>query len=359
MAIDKRRLHLLLNYIRRTRINRDLLRYTINRLQWLRHDHQKSLVIPHPTNAMIELGNVCNLHCVICPREYAFGKQMDQGFMPLEKALWLIDEMLPYMDSIGLTGLGETMLYPHMREVLEHIKKRKPSVMTTISTNAHFPGFLEKLTPLLPLLDSIQFSVDGTGEVYETMRPGTDFAYISDNIRRTVDSGRDTTSFMINCVVCERNYRDLVNVVRFAHEAGIRYVNFDNMSIKSMPHMSRDYYDYKLRPDFREAIEAVRTEAALHPEMQIGGVGLNLLADPRHMGEYNECDSMWEYPYITWNGYYVLCCGKPFPKEMHMGNVFELGVMGALNSPAAQEMRQRWRDNRAPEFCRGCVVMHD
>lgn len=31
--------------------------------------------------------------------------------------------MIPYLDSIGLTGLGETMMYPHLLDVLKHIKK--------------------------------------------------------------------------------------------------------------------------------------------------------------------------------------------------------------------------------------------
>ena len=72
---------------------------------------------------MIELGNVCNLHCNICPREYEYGKRMDIGFMPLDNAKNIQDQMIPYLDSIGLTGLGETMMYPHLLDVLKHIKK--------------------------------------------------------------------------------------------------------------------------------------------------------------------------------------------------------------------------------------------
>ena len=76
---------------------------------------------------------------------------MDIGFMPLDNAKNIQDQMIPYLDSIGLTGLGETMMYPHLLDVLKHIKKRKPSIVTTVSTNAHFNGYLNKVTPLLPL----------------------------------------------------------------------------------------------------------------------------------------------------------------------------------------------------------------
>lgn len=46
---------------------------------------------------MIELENVCNLHCNICPREYEYGKQMDIGFMPLDKAKNILDQMIEQM----------------------------------------------------------------------------------------------------------------------------------------------------------------------------------------------------------------------------------------------------------------------
>ena len=128
-----------------TRINADLLRYVRNRIRRLRLSRDKATVVAHPTNAMIELGNVCNLHCLMCPREFIYGKEMDKGFMPLEKALRIVDELYPYLDSIGLTGLGETILYPHLAEVARYIKQKKKSIIITISTNAHFNG-----KPLLP-----------------------------------------------------------------------------------------------------------------------------------------------------------------------------------------------------------------
>ena len=81
----------------RTKINADLLKYSYNRWRWFWFNKEKDVTIPHSTNGMTELGNVCNLHCNICPREYEYGKQMDIGFMPLDKAKNILDQMIEQM----------------------------------------------------------------------------------------------------------------------------------------------------------------------------------------------------------------------------------------------------------------------
>ena len=56
---------------------------------------------------------------------------MNQGFMKPEQVYKIVDEIYPYLDSIGLTGLGETFLYPELLEVCKYIKeKRKDLVMS-------------------------------------------------------------------------------------------------------------------------------------------------------------------------------------------------------------------------------------
>ena len=349
--LNKRRLRLLRKLISRTRINKDLFRYIYNRWQWLRFDKEKDVVIPHPTNGMIELGNVCNLHCNICPRIYEYGKQMDIGFMPLERAKAILDQMIPYLDSICLTGLGETMMYPHLLEVLQHIKSRKPSIVTTVSTNAHFKGYLNKVTPLLPYLDSIQFSVDGCGQVYEQMRPGTDFKEITKNISRTIELSRDT-EFIINFVISKDNYHDMKNIVKFAHEMNVEFVNFNVMSIRSMLKQSFEYYNFMNTEDYKESVKLALDEAACHHDMEITGLVQN--NETRSNG-FRSCTYMWEFPYITWDGFYVPCCGKPFWKLLNFGNVFENDLMSVINSKKAQSFRRMWQKNTPHIFCHNCI----
>ncbi|MEJ0103529.1 MAG: hypothetical protein WDO19_13680 [Bacteroidota bacterium] len=48
--------------------------------------------------------NHCNLGCITCPREYDYGKAMDKGTIQFEKMMKVIDEVAPYVDSIGPNG---------------------------------------------------------------------------------------------------------------------------------------------------------------------------------------------------------------------------------------------------------------
>jgi MoaA/NifB/PqqE/SkfB family radical SAM enzyme len=60
---------------------------------------------------MFEVTNHCNLGCITCPREYAFGHAMAKGSIDLDKMKKVIDEVAPYIDSIGLTGIGLKHFY--------------------------------------------------------------------------------------------------------------------------------------------------------------------------------------------------------------------------------------------------------
>lgn len=349
--LNKRRRKLLWSAIKRTRINIDLFKYLVNRFHILCHNRMKNTRIPHPTNAMVELGNVCNLHCLMCPREYQYGREMDKGFMSLDRAKLVIDELIPYLDSIGLTGLGETLLYPHLLEIVQYIKKRKPSVVITISTNAHFMGYWERMEPLLPYLDNVQFSVDGVGEVYETIRPHTDFLQISSNIEKTIQAASHV-QYMLNFVILDKNYLDMQNVLEFAHTKGIAFVNFNCMSIASMPNKSRKYYNFFKSEEFQAACEQVEKCARKYVNMEVTGMQYP------EQGQFKDCIFPWSYPYITWDGYYVPCCGKPFPKLLNFGNVFsDGGVMKVLNSKKAQAFRRQWQANHAPSFCHNCQLV--
>lgn len=348
--IMNRHLSLALKVLRRTRINRALFLYIGNRLKLLRFDKLKQTEVPYPTGLMLELGNRCNLHCITCPREYVFGKAMDQGFMPLENVCKIVDEIYPYLDSIGLTGLGETFLHPQLAEIAKYIKSKRRNIIITVSTNAHFKGFLESVSRAIPYIDNIQFSVDGTGGVYEKIRPGTDFNFIKENIRQTVAMGRGV-EFMINTVITPDNYTDVENIVRLASELGIKYVNFNRMNCASVPDKAESNKQFFTNTEFKQCLEKLSRLKKEFP-------GVTYTEDFSSKG-FRDCTFPWHHQYITWDGYLVPCCAKPFPKEMNFGNVFtDGGVMNVLNSEKMQAFRRLWQKNSAPKFCETCNTIY-
>ena len=130
--LNKRRRKLLGKLLVNTRLNADLRRYAANRLRKLMHDREKTTVIPFPTNAMIELGNVCNLHCMMCPREFVYGKEMDKGFNSLTtkfyEALGCEKPVLCVPSDKG--ALAELIAYTNAGIATEDSEKIKNFILT-------------------------------------------------------------------------------------------------------------------------------------------------------------------------------------------------------------------------------------
>lgn len=349
--LNARRRRLLRKYLQGIKINKDTCRFISNHIKWLRFNRERNTKIPHPTNLMLELSARCNLKCVMCARQFQYGQDMDQGFMPLDKAKKIVDSTYPYLTSIGLTGLGETLMYPHFVELCKYIKSRKPNLIITFSTNAHFKGYLEIIKEAIPYVDNIQISIDGTGKVYETIRPNTDFEYIRSNVVETGKLCREhNVELKLNFVIMPENFRNMKEVVDFTSEVGARSVEFNQMNIASIPTLSREFYNFFESEPYREASRELREYA------KSKGVEISLLEpDPEEKPSFRNCNYPWDHPYITWDGYFVPCCGKPFPKLLNFGNVFEnKSFMEVINSEKAQAFRRAWQKNEAPRYCANC-----
>lgn len=332
------------------RPNRDNLRFLSNHIKWMTFNREKNACVPKPTNLMLELSARCNLHCIMCAREFKYGKEMDQGFMPLDEAKRIVDQLYPYLTSIGLTGLGETFLYPHLEEICRYIKGKRENIIITMSTNAHFQGFLEKLEPCLPFIDNLQISLDGIGEVYERIRPNTDFEFIRENIRATAAlCKKNDIELKLNFVITPWNYTDMKNVVDFAASLdGVGSVEFNPMNIASNPGVGRDFYSFYESDAYREACRSVAEHAREGGKMEISMLDF---CTP----DFRQCPYPWEHFYITWNGYLVPCCGKLFPKLLNFGNAFESkNVMDIINSDKSRQFRRQWQQGKAPKFCSNC-----
>lgn len=334
---------------KRTRVNADLWKYGCNKFRALRLRKTHSTEVAFPSNMMIELSNHCNLHCITCAREYAYGKQMDKGYMPLEKARAIVDELYPYLDSIGLTGMGETFLYPELKEIASYIKEKKKSIVISLSTNANIPRFMERVEAAIPFLDTIQVSTDGIGAVYESVRINASFKALEENLRQLVPLARKyKVDVMLNTVITRETYRQMADLVKFADDMGIRYLNFTYFNLACVTNVDKSYYELYQTSEFREALVAVDKASRQHPRVEV--TGLDFPGSP----SFQKCPFPWSHFYVTWDGYMVPCCAKPFPKELNFGNVFEEGVMEILNNERYQSFRRLWQSNHTPAFCKKC-----
>ena len=329
--------------------NKYLFFYLKNKMVHFALKFTKSTKVAYPSTIMLELTNKCNLSCTTCARAYEYGKQMDLGIMKEEQAKKIIDEIFPYIDSIGLTGMGETFLYPDIKNIVSYIKSKNRGIIVSISTNAMLPNFEEKAVPLAGLIDTIQVSIDGLGEVYESIRKGAKFAVLQSHLEMLVEACKNTTtSLMMNMVVTRENYNQMADLVKFAQKIGIRYMDFTLFNLAAVTQIEKSYYDFYKSPEFLSALHALK-----ETQKQVKEVVVNYHSfETDH--SFRACPFPWTHFYICWDGYITPCCAKPFPKELHFGNVFNSSVIEVLNSESLRHWRTCWFKNQTPAFCDKC-----
>lgn len=322
--------------------------YASNKFKHFAYKATRSTKVAYPSTVMIELSGHCNLKCTTCPREYGYGKAMEKGYMSVEDAKGIIDELWPYLDSAGLTGMGETLLYKDILEVVDYIKAKNKGIILSLSTNAVIPNFIETISPLVGKIDTIQISIDGLGETYNGIRHNADFDTLDRNLRSLKSLFDQDTTFMLNMVVTKENYHQMAAMIDYSKEIGIGYMNFTLFNLASLTSISSDYYDLYKSEDFFEELRKMREVQSRTPEVEVSHW------DYETPNGFRKCGLPWSHFAICWNGEVPPCCAKPFPKELSFGNVIKKGVLPVLNSKGFQGFRELWFANKTPAFCQKC-----
>ncbi len=350
--MDRRKRTLVLKRLRGLPGGGHLFNYTGNKVLHVYRKGIRSTRVAWPSTLMLEVTNRCNLKCITCPREYDLGKQMDKGEMDLNMLKRIVDEVLPCIDSIGLTGLGEPFLYKSLVEAVHYIREVNKGVIITVSTNAHVKGIDQTLSEMDDAIDSIQVSVDGVGDRYESIRKGAGYPEFIQNVRKIIEiTANSNTEIMFNMVVMKENFKEMVKIVDLAHDLGIDHVSFTLFNLAAVTGYETPYYRFFASGEFQAELENLKNSAKTYP-------GINVALWDQHTPPgFRKCPFPWSHFYITWDGYLVPCCAKPFPKELSFGNVFQSGVMNCLNSPAFRNFRKMWYKNQTPPFCSKCHMI--
>jgi len=350
--LNSRRIKKAIRRLKRLPGGLNFFRYFNNKLFAFYLRQTKSTKVAHPSSIMLEVTNHCNLKCITCPLEYQYGEEMEKGFMDFNKLKKIVDETYPYIDSIGLTGLGETLLYKQLPEALKYIRSKNKGIITTISINAHLPNSIQLVKEIADDLDTLQISIDGVGAIYEQVRLRGDYALFYENVKQIVAYCKNKRAdVMFNFVAIKENYFTMAEVVEIASEFGVDYVNITPFNVAAVTAHDISYYDFFHTDAFINELKRAKEKAD-----KVKNVELTIW-DIKSLNEFKKCHLPWGHFYISWDGYATPCCAKPFPKELNFGNVFDDGLMYCLNSPGYREFRQMWHENKTPQFCEKCHMV--
>ncbi len=119
---------------------------------------------------IIETTNVCDAHCVICPREKFKQKPqaMDMGLFKK-----IIDDAVQYkLESVDTCGFGECFLDKNLFDRFDYIREKLPKAKIFVSTTA-FHMDKEKWDNVIKYIDILKLSIYGySQETYEAFHRG-------------------------------------------------------------------------------------------------------------------------------------------------------------------------------------------
>ena len=275
---------------------------------------------PKIRNAFIELTNNCNLRCKMC-----FGGRRPKGFMDFTLFKKIMDELSTiHVDWIALHYGGESLLHPKFKDMLIYAHK-KIGDYSKIGWQTNGMLFNEKIAELVVDLgiDFVGFSVDGLGNVNDSIRKGASYATVENNILRLLEIRGDSLKPNV--------YLNLTNTGqgRAKIDAFVKY--------------------------WIEKVDWVTENPSINEFLQVQS--LRNYYKGSLVTTNKKCYSPFSTMGIFWNGDVVGCCRDINGTDV-MGNVKRKGVKAVWQSPKIKALRKACLQNKFPKNspCRLCDV---
>jgi MoaA/NifB/PqqE/SkfB family radical SAM enzyme len=295
---------------------------------------------------MIELTNECQLACTTCPRDKVFAHDYEIGTMSVAHFKHIFSQFEPSIDTLDLTGLGESLMHPDIFEIIRWVRSRREvHIYLTTNTLLLTETNIQKLQE--NPVDTLCVSIDGVSNDQLRDIRGIKLAPLRKRVLRAISSLRSRCEFILCTVLVEGNIKDMVRFVHLAAELGIERLSLKPINLVGTA-ISSNYYRRYMTDDY----------LAMAAEAEAVGKNLGVNVQVFKIGTYS-CPFPWDPLYITWDGFLVPCCAKPFPKRMNFGNLLERSIHDILGSTQLENFRDELVNSpKGPGFCSKCHIMN-
>lgn len=197
-----------------------------------------------PLNIGVEVGNHCNLNCIMCINDKLKRKR---GYMDAKLYRKIIDEVAEISPNtrVWLDFYGEPLLIRYKLYFMIDYAKKKG--LTNINMNTNGTLMNEEIGEMLldSGIDFISIDIDGfSKEVYESIRRGADRDVVYSNVlnlvRRKKESGLKKPYIEIKIIEMEENKHEVQKVIDFWRDKGVgigvRVLNNWGGNLESVKH---------------------------------------------------------------------------------------------------------------------------
>ena len=290
---------------------------------------KNSYVVGFPYHLVIETGNLCTLHCPLCPTGQ--GKEgLPKGFLTFANFKKIIDELGDYLLVLELYNWGEPFLNKEFFKMVRYARDRNIIVATSSNLNIFDDKMCREL--IQSGLNLLMVSLDGASqETVETYQRGNNFEKVIDNVKKIVKEKRKLNSrtplLQWKFFVTKFTEKEMPKAKRLAKEIGVDYIEF----AKILCDMSQRFF--------------------LDPESQFENVKDWLPHDERYSAYdntlkrrkealKNDCSSLWTRAVMNWDGTIFPCCNV-YEKKWGFGNALKEGFTTIWNNDDYRSSRER------------------
>jgi len=262
---------------------------------------------------VIEITNVCNLKCVMCPRNTMTRKV---GHMDPDLFVSIIRENRKTLEFVSLNGYGEPLLSPDLPVFLRLCQEN--SVPTGISTNCTVLNDERTNRLLEHPPDIVILALDGISqESYEKVRKGARFEEVLSNV----------TNFLKKCTKIRKKPFIILQCI---------YMTETTDQIR----------------DFKKFFSGYEFDAIRIRQLTFSGRDRT---DADYANKSCSCYWLWTEPMILQDGTLVPCC-QDVNGRLALGNLGEHSLKELWNKGRIEKLRNRHALGKrdAINVCRDC-----
>lgn len=304
----------------------------------------------YPRMIEVETTTVCALKCSMCEHTYWDYPQRNMTFDQFKS----IVDQFPTLYWIGMTGIGSSFCNRDFLPMLEYVKSRK-TIVEMYDTFYDLDD--EKIERLVRCgVDRLIASVDGcTADVYERIRVKSDFARVTANVRKLVETKRRLRSpfpqLSFHFIVSRDNVAQIPDYVDFVDDL----TGGDNCGILFSTLLSAF-------PEVQHLAVGIPPELREEAERRALKRGVTLLWNKITRDEklpIRECTE-WSQPFIFVDGSVIPCCAsnehncRQYQIEHALGNVFRQSFREIWDGERYSQLRRMIREGRTPPSCVQC-----
>lgn len=153
---------------------------------------RRTVVRGRPYILIVDPISVCNLRCPLCPTGRMETGRKD-SLMPWETFTRVIDELAPWAYEVNLYNWGESILHPHVFDMIAYARKANLATSMSANLNDVREGVIDKI--IESGLENLTLSFDGaTQENYAKYRVRGDLETVLANARELVQRKRELKS---------------------------------------------------------------------------------------------------------------------------------------------------------------------